>query len=82
MSEHLSECSSPFCNASSDESFELFLGWSAPSPGTRLRCKSASVFRDEISAPSQHSKQFWEVVNCLNMDGAYSFSIFTRTNQQ
>ncbi len=77
MSEHLAECSGPFCNASSDESFEFFLGWSATSPSTRLGSKSACVFRNEISARKSVS-----VADRLKMDGAYSFSIFTSTNQQ
>lgn len=48
--EHLSECSSPLCDAGTNKLFEFFLGRPATSPCARLGGQRASVLRDEISA--------------------------------
>lgn len=49
MSEHLPECSGPFCHTSIDKLVKLCGSRSSATPCARFRSKSASMFRDEIT---------------------------------
>jgi hypothetical protein len=82
--EHLTQGSRPFRHAGCHKSFEFFLGRPATSPGARLGCQRARVFRNQIPASSirRRSSSWEQQMRATKGGGAYSFSIFTRTNQQ